>query len=111
MTGELLLTGRPRSGPPNVSPVRPRSLHLVTQVNRSLALDTLDAPQIHLATVEQPNSPPHQLRHHVQHDLVTSPAASPSRAMLTPPASRMSFPSATARACSTAAAIPLVTNV
>jgi hypothetical protein len=39
-------------------------------VDCSLALDALDAPQIHLATVEQPNSPPHQLRHNMQHDLV-----------------------------------------
>ncbi len=41
----------------------------MAEVDRALALDGLDAAQIHLARIEQPNSPPHQLRHDMQYTL------------------------------------------
>ncbi len=53
-------------------------------------------------------------RHGVQHDLVNQSRGHPLSAywaMLIPPTGRTSFPSATARACSTVAATLPVTNI
>jgi hypothetical protein len=47
----------------------------------------------------------------MQYDLADQPGGSACWATLTPPASSTSLPSATARACSTAALMPSVTNV
>jgi len=46
-------------------------------VDCSLALDGLEAAQVHLASVEQPNAPPHQPRHDMQGHLVDQPGSQP----------------------------------
>jgi hypothetical protein len=64
--------------PPGLAayPARPGgqgSPDFVAQVDCSLALGSLDAAQIHVGGVEQPNAPADQLRHNMQYDLVDQP--------------------------------------
>ena len=58
-------------------------LDLVAQVDRSLALDGLDAVQVRLPGTDQPHAPVDKIRSHVPTTVSASPAASVCWAVLT----------------------------
>ena len=74
-------------------------------------MDGLDAAQIHLGVPEQPYAPPDQHRRDMQHDLIDQPGGQCLLGNAGAAGQQDALRSATARACSTAALMPPVTNV